>query len=147
MRSPWIGAAALPLVLLAGCVSGKYSHVSLNEPLDLEGLMTLHAGVDRLDACLARLGAPNRVFEYRVAPDRSSGMALLWVWRDEVGWGIEVSGALKEVSGSVSYDQLNQNLPGCVLWFDAELVLESWRMGKIGDLLPRRVRPSPAVQD
>ena len=137
--------AAWPL-LLAGCVTGKYTHVSVNEPLLPEHMAALSPGTDTLGTCLDRLGAPNRVFEYRVGPDRTAGMALLWVWRDESGWGIEVSGAVKDVSGSVSYDQLNKELPGCVLWFSPELVLEGWRMGRIGELLRGRIRPSPVDQ-
>lgn len=133
--------------LLAGCVTGSYSHTSVNEPLPQEWLAALQPGTDTLASCLERLGAPNRVFEYRVGPDRTSGMALLWVWRDEAGFGVEVSGAVKDISGSVSYDQLNKELPGCVLWFGPDLVLETWRQGRIGDLLPRRARPSPAVAD
>jgi hypothetical protein len=33
-----------------------------------------------------------------------------------------------------------------VLWFDPELRLERVRWGLVGELLPDRVRPAPAVE-
>lgn len=139
----------LPLLLpwlLPGCVTGSYNHVSVDEPVPLERLDGLRPGQHDLAHCLASLGAPHRVLEYRVGPDRSSGMALVWVWRDAAGWGIDVSVAYDDASGSVSFDQLSTDLPGCVLWFGPDLMLERWRTGNLGELLPSRVRPAPAVR-
>ena len=135
------------LALLLGllppaCVSGEYAADSNDEPLAAERLGAMHAGPDTLATCLHALGAPNRVYEYRVEPDGSSGMALLWYWRQEVGWGVEVSSPTDEVPASASYGASDAELPGCVLWFGKDLVLEMWRTGAVGDLLPRRVRPS-----
>ncbi|MEO6593259.1 MAG: hypothetical protein ABIP94_00740 [Planctomycetota bacterium] len=48
--------------------------------------------------------------------------------------------------GSFEWSPQSAELPGCVLWFGADLVLERWRSGRIGELLPDRVRPS-VVQD
>ncbi len=136
---------ALPLLLAAlaaGCVQGAYNRATVDEPLRPEWLAELRPGQDSLGDCLQRLGAPHRVFEYAVEADGRSGMALLWVWRDIAGFGIDVSGGTKEVSGSVSFDLGDAELPGCVLWFDAELRLQQWRTGTLGDLLPGRARPS-----
>lgn len=136
-------AALLLTALAAGCVNGSYNHVSIDEPIRPEQLASLQPGQSDLGSCLRLLGAPHRVLEYRVGPDRNSGLALVWVWRDVAGWGIEVSGAYDDVSGSLSFDAQQTDLPGCVLWFDAELRLERWRTGTLGDLLPTRRRPAP----
>ena len=138
--------APAALLLAASCITGSYSHVCVDEPLPSEWLAALQPGTDTLGSCLDRLGAPHRVFEYRVGPDRTAGMALLWFWRDAAGWGVQVSAGTKDVSGSVSFDQLSTDLPGCVLWFGPDLVLEKWRAGKIGDLLRGRTRPSRVDQ-
>ena len=140
-------AAMLAALFAGGCVTGSYSHVSVNEPVSAERLEALRPGTDTLATCLAALGAPNRVFEYRVQPDRTSGAALLWVWRDAAGWGIQVSARFEDASGSFQYDKLATDLPGCMLWFDEHLVLERWRRGLIGDILIHRQRPYPALDD
>ncbi|MBL8734834.1 MAG: hypothetical protein JNL12_00275 [Planctomycetes bacterium] len=136
------GLELLLAVTAAGCVQGSYNRATVDEPLRPEWLQQLQPGRDSLGDCLQRLGAPHRVFEYAVEADGRSGMALLWVWRDVAGFGIDVSGGTKEVSGSVSFDLGDTELPGCVLWFDAELRLQQWRTGTLGDLLPGRARPS-----
>ena len=83
---------ALPLLLAAlaaGCVQGAYNRATVDEPLRPEWLAALQPGRDSLGDCLQRLGAPHRVFEYAVEADGRSGMALLWVWRDIAGFGID----------------------------------------------------------
>jgi hypothetical protein len=109
-------------------------------------LAGLKPGQHDLGHCLAELGAPHRVLEYQVGPDLRAGMALVWVWREAAGWGIDVSLAYDDASGSLTFDQLSTDLPGCVLWFGPDLRLERWRSGALGDLLPTRRRPAPAVQ-
>lgn len=127
--------------VLAGCVTGSYERALRDEPVPAVRLAALVPGRDDLTSCLAVLGAPHRVFEYSVAADRTSGAALLWFWRDASGWGVEVSSASDNVPGSVSFDFVGADLPGCMLWFDRELVLERWRQGLVGDLVQGRVRP------
>ncbi|MCU0864088.1 MAG: hypothetical protein MUC36_09865 [Planctomycetes bacterium] len=133
-------AALLPA---AGCVTGSYNHVSVDEPIRAEQLAELQPGGVDLTRCLQVLGAPHRVLEYQVAADGRAGMALVWVWRDVAGWGVDVSVAYDDASGSVSFDSQQTDLPGCVLWFDPDLRLERWRTGTLGDLLPTRRRPAP----
>ena len=136
----------LLLAVLGGCVSGYYRRDSLNEPVPPAALEALEPGRDTLATCLAALGAPLRVLEYRVAPDRTAGMALVWFWRDTAGWGFDVSAPIDDRSADVfEFDLADTELPGCVLWFGPDLVLERWRQGMVGELLPGRVRPSPAV--
>jgi len=132
-------------LLATGCVTGRYGQVTINEPVDGAQLQALKPGEDTLASCLDALGAPVRVFEYRVAPDRTSGMALLWSWNQDRGWGVRASMSLRGASVSFDYGSQNLDLPGCVLWFGPDLVLERWREGRVGDLLPERVRPAPAL--
>ena len=140
-------AAALLALLAAGCVQGSYNRITVDEPLRDEMVAPLRPGQDTLAQCLARLGAPHRVYEYRVGQDGVSGAALLWVWREAAGWGIEVSGGTDDASGSFSFDLADTELPGCVLWFGPDLVLERWQRGTLGDLLPGRQRPSAQPAD
>lgn len=141
-RGRALPAAALAAAAsLAGCVSGAYWHGSVDEPIAAERLEALRPGVATLGRCLDALGAPNRVFEHRVAADGTSGVALLWFWRDAAGWGLEVSGG-DELPGSVAVERDAADLPGCVLWFGSDLVLERWRLGTVGELAPTRRRPS-----
>jgi hypothetical protein len=135
-------AVAAAALLASACVTGSYDHLSINEPLPAGQLAVLRPGEHALTDCLTALGAPNRVFEYRVEPDLTSGMALLWIWRETRGFGVQVSGAYKEVSGSFEYDDSATDLEGCMLWFDRDLVLERWRRGLVGDLVPGQKRPS-----
>ena len=144
------GAAAVLLATLAaGCVQGEYNRFTVDEPLRDEMVAPLRPGVDTLAHCLERLGAPHRVFEYRVGQDGSSGLALLWLWREVAGWGVDIdlSGVSDEASGSFSFKLADTDLPGCVLWFGPDLVLERWQRGTLGDLLPGRQRPSPQTAD
>jgi hypothetical protein len=144
-RAASLVATALCVLPFAGCVTGNYGHRSFNEPVSTERLEALEPGKDDLTTCLAALGAPNRVFEYQVGPDLTSGMALLWFWRDSEGFGVEVSAPVEDASMNFQYDQTDTELPGCALWFSSDLRLERWRLGRVGDLLPGRVRPAPAV--
>lgn len=115
-----------------------YVRYRTDEPVALGSLEALQAGQDDLTACLAALGAPARAFEFR-----GSGMALLWVWRDVDDWSFDVSVPLQDnVSASFELDLTDTELPGCMLWFGPDLVLERWRRGTIGELLPARARPS-----
>jgi hypothetical protein len=135
--------AAAALLALPACVTGSYERVRQQEPVSEEQLAGLQPGQATLGDCLQRLGAPWRVLEYDVDADGVAGAALLWTWQDAAGWGIEVQGGDEHVSGSVSYDAIAAEQPACMLWFDHHLVLQRWRFGTAGDLLPRRQRPAP----
>lgn len=143
MKAP---AGLLLLAALGGCVTGSYNHVVIDEPIDALTLATLQPGRDTLAACLARLGAPNHAFEYGIVADGSAGMALLWHWRDAAGWGLNVSSGDDNVPGRLSYDALTTELTGCMLWFGPDLVLERWRAGPVGELVPGRRRPQSPVE-
>jgi hypothetical protein len=130
------------LLATAGCVTGSYNHVSADEPIADERVAALAAGKATLTDCLSALGAPNRVFEYDVGADGRSGAALLWYWRDQSGWGLDVSSGDESLPGSVSFESVAGELPGYMLWFGPDLVLERARRGTVGDLVPGRLRPS-----
>jgi len=139
-------AALLPLLCVGACVTGNYNQVSINEPVDLELLRALEPGKDDLTSCLQKLGAPVDVQEYQVNPDRSSGMALVWFWSHQYGWGLDISAPVgDDASLSFEMDFGGIDLPGCVLWFDERLVLERWREGRVGELLATRRRPAPVL--
>lgn len=134
--------AVLLAAALGGCVTGSFDRYVADEPVPPAVLDALRPGADTLASCLRALGAPHQVFEHDVAADGSAGVGLLWVWRDEVGWGIVVSSGDDSIPGSVSYDRDRAELPACALWFDRDLVLQRWRSGKVGELLPGRRRPA-----
>lgn len=139
-------AALLPLLCVGACVTGEYNQVSINEPVDLELLRRLEPGKDDLTSCLRKLGAPVDVQEYRVGSDLSSGVALIWYWSQQYGWGLEISAPVgDDASLNFEMDFGGNHLPGCVLWFDERLVLESWREGLVGELLQGRRRPAPVL--
>ncbi|MGC6486798.1 MAG: hypothetical protein ACON4Z_04075 [Planctomycetota bacterium] len=143
IRAAWLAPVALAL---CGCVRGSYSQVSVNEAVDLAALRALEAGRDDLATVLRQLGAPVDVREYRVGPDRSSGVALVYSWSRNYGWGLDISAPVgDDNSVSLELDFAGTDLPGCVLWFDRDLVLERWQEGLVGDLLRGRRRPAPAV--
>lgn len=135
-------AACLPLLAFGGCITGSWDRDATDDPIASAALAALQPGTDTLGTCLQLLGAPSRVFEYHVEPDGSSGMLLLWCASEQVAWGLEAAGGTQDVSASVSLDQADTELTGCALWFGADLCLERWRRGRIGELLAARRRPS-----
>jgi hypothetical protein len=122
---------------LAACVTGRYRHVSRDEPLDRDALAALEPGRATLATCLAALGAPHRVSEHRPAADGSAGMVLLWVWQDAAGWGLQLSSSYEDAPLSVEYDATDRELPAVALWLGPDLVLERVRTGTVGELEPR----------
>jgi hypothetical protein len=124
-------------LLLAGCVSGNYTRLSVNEPVDEGVVAALSAGTD-LQVCLGRLGAPIRVWEAE-----AGRYAMAYGWLRERGWGVRASYSFDKLlpSASVSFDSQLKKMRGAVLWFDDELKLVEARTGLLSDLLPARRRP------
>ena len=60
LRRPWW----LSALALGACVTGDYSQVSFNEPVDLQALRAMKPGEHDLGTVLAELGAPVDVREY-----------------------------------------------------------------------------------
>ncbi|MBK8101184.1 MAG: hypothetical protein IPK26_29230 [Planctomycetes bacterium] len=142
VRSPQLLA-----LLLAGtamsCVRITYGRIRLEEPIADAQLQALRPDQATLAQCLRELGAPHFAWEYQ-----GSGMALGWVWQDKDDFGLDVSYTIyKDTPGaSFSYGREAADLPGCVLWFDAELTLRRWQRGTMGDLT-RDLRQRPAMAD
>ncbi len=127
----------LAFLVLAGCVSGNYTRLSVNEPVDEDVVAALPAGAD-LQVCLGRLGAPIRVWE-----TEAGRYAMAYGWLRDRGWGVKVSYSLTEFapSASFSFDSTVKKMRGAVLWFDDELKLVEAKTGLLSDLLPPRRRP------
>jgi hypothetical protein len=135
-------ALLLPLVTqLAGCITGTYSHNYVDEPIATARLEALVPGRDTLSTCLAALGAPNEVVEYQAEPNGRAGMVLVWYWQQDAGWGLDVS-MPGSVPGGLTFKRKRETLPGCVLWFGSDFVLQQWRAGSVSELLAERVRPA-----
>ena len=131
-------AAALLLVAIAPAACLSYERTRVDEPLAAQELAQLVDGRSTLGECLAALGAPTAVMEYR-----GDGMALVWSWQDEDEWGFELSVPVTDQANvNFNLDLGAADRPGAVLWFGPDLVLERWRQGRLGELLPRRVRPA-----
>lgn len=129
--------------LQAACVRFQYGRIRREEPIALETLQKLRPGESDLGRCLAALGAPNFVWEYD-----GDGMAIAWIWqdKDEIGFSASWSPFRYAPGASASWQLEDANLPGCVLWFRSDLVLEKWRHGKLDELVPtERRRPAPVV--
>ena len=127
----------LGLFLLAGCVSGNYTRVSVNEPVDEAVVAALPAGAD-LQVCLGRLGAPIRVWE-----TEAGRYAMAYGWLRDRGWGVKASYSITQFapSASVSFDSEVKKMRGAVLWFDGGMKLVEAKTGLLSDLLPPRRRP------
>jgi hypothetical protein len=127
----------LPALLLAGCVSGQYSRVIVNEPVDEETVAALEPGTD-LQVCLDRLGAPIRVWE-----SEAGQFAMAYGWIRERGWGVRASYSFYSYApgASITYSDDLKRMQGAVLWFDDGMSLLTSRVGLLADLIPPRRRP------
>lgn len=140
-RSAWSGVVALALSALAAssCVRARYQKSTVLRPVPLAAHSELEPGAS-LRECLARLGAPNFVWE-----QPSGALAVAYAWSRSVGWGVGVSGTIvRNVDASFNYDDLSANTRGLVLWFDANWRLERVERGRMRELAapPLRARPS-----
>jgi hypothetical protein len=127
--------------LLAGCVTFNFDRDLRNAPISDEELAGLHPGEARLEQCLAELGAPLYVWEYKV-----DGMALAYGWNKEKTWNVTVSVPVTQYySASASYTDAAANLRGAVLLFDRDLKLEMVRRGFLRSLRAEigQERPAP----
>lgn len=127
------------------CVSAEYRRTIVHEPVPEERVAALARGTSDLAACLASLGAPSYVWEYR-----GEGLALGYGWYRASHWGLGVSYQVAhDVSASMEFDELGSKTRGYVLFFDERWVLQDVRSGLLRDLtagLGRR-RPAPVAEE
>lgn len=137
-------ATVASLLLLGSCVRFGYGVTHLEEPLDPAALQALRPGIDDLGSCLARLGAPHHVWEYR-----GDGVAIGWHYSDGSDFDLDISYSLpRQFSGaSFSIDWDDLELPGAVLWFDRDLRLVEWKQGTMRDLTGGERRRPPSDDD
>ena len=130
-------------LLASSCVSFGYTSRWIQEPIDPVRLDSLRPGQDNLGSCLARLGAPNFVWEYE-----GDGAALGWVYSNSGSWRVRVSfgfGARRNVSFSMTSTDIDH--PGAVLWFDRDLQLLEWQEGLLAELVGKQPRRPAPVDD
>ena len=125
------------LILMVGCVSGDYTRVIVNEPVDTQAVFDLERGTD-LQVCLDRLGAPLRVWE-----SEAGQFAMAYGWIRDRGWGVSARYSFVNYApgASFSYDDQLKKMQGAVLWFDDRMSLIDAKVGLLSDLIPPRRRP------
>lgn len=133
-------AALLALLLVPGCVTARFQRRLGFEPIPEPVLADLRGSGADLGTCLARLGAPNLVYEQ---PD--DGLAIAYAWLDQFGWGVDVSISIRWVSVSGDIDRERRNLEGAVLFFDRDLRLIAVDRGLLRDFLRVPARRQPAA--
>jgi hypothetical protein len=134
-----IGAGALALGLSA-CVRGEYRRTIVDAPIESERVAALVPGRSGLAECLAVLGAPHFVWEYR-----GDGLALGYGWFRGSHWGASASYQVaRGVSASMDYADLDGATRGYVLFLDGRWVLEGVRKGRLRDLTEGARKPRPA---
>lgn len=133
-----MGALVLGASSLGACVRARYQKSTFLRPIASGAEAQLEAGAE-LETCLARLGAPNYVWE-----QPSGAVAVAYAWSRSVGWGLGVSGTVvRNVDASFNYDDLSADTRGLVLWFDSNWRLERLERGRIRDVAAPLGRPRP----
>jgi hypothetical protein len=131
-----------PLALLAscGCITGGYYRQQLFAPVTRANLARLEPGKSTLGDALEVLGAPLLVWEWQ-----GDGAALAWGWRDSARWGFSVSVPVGDSSATAfTWDKLAHDLPGAVLFFSADGLLQEAREGKLSEIQAETLQPRPA---
>ena len=112
-----------------GCITGTYTTWRTHR--EVQGDDTLQVGVDDLESCLARLGAP------LVVRENGAGILLAWGWAHEREWGLTASIPVTDQnSASFSYNDADLGLTGLALFFDSTWTLTAIRRGLLADVLP-----------
>ena len=136
-------AALLLLVLLPGCLSGSWRRETRHEPPPRGALRSLVVGESDLGDALEVLGAPLWVWE---AP--ADGMAVAYGWLERRGFSLNLSVPVtRDLNASFDYDDVDDDMKGCVLFFDAEHRLVEKRRGWLRDLTVESRRPRPALTE
>jgi hypothetical protein len=141
MRPALIAAAMVALGAATSCVTAEYRRTIVDEAVPEERVASLVPGRSGLAECLAALGAPSYVWEYR-----GDGLALGYGSYRRSHWGLSVSYQVaNDVSASMSYEDLGSKTRGYVLFFDEGWVLQAVRAGLLRDLTLGLGRRRPAA--
>ncbi len=128
---------------LASCVRFEWTRYQVQEPIPVEESTALTPGVDTLESCIARLGAPLYVWEAS-----ASTYALAYGWDEGHDWGFNVSVPVGDTaSASFDYGDMNLDLHGVVLVFDHGDRLVRSDRGYLRDLAPGLQRRRPSLID
>jgi hypothetical protein len=131
-------ALALGALGLCSCVRARYQKTTLLRPIASGAETELAPGAE-LEACLARLGAPNFVWE-----QPGGAVAVAYAWSRSVGWGLGMSVTIaRNADASFDYDDLSADTRGLVLWFDSSWRLQRLERGRIRDVAAPLGRPRP----
>lgn len=140
---PGVGLAACALLVFPGCIQLRWTARNIDDVVSPVAMDSMWPGTDTLQTALAKLGAPHYVWEYH-----GDGMALAWVHQEEEDIGLRVSYAVSRgPSASFRFDDSQLDVPGAVLWFDGNLVLEKVRQGNLRDLTEDLSRRPAAVDE
>jgi hypothetical protein len=125
--------------VVPGCAKLQYErHVQL-QPIASDELQHLVPGESDLAQCLARLGAPNFVWERR-----GDSIALAYGSYRHEGWQAGANLSIgKGPSASFDYGELEALSRGYVLLFDERWKLESVSEGLLRDLSTKFERTPP----
>ncbi|MEW6071404.1 MAG: hypothetical protein AB1726_02260 [Planctomycetota bacterium] len=129
------------LGLLASCISVAWERDSRFAPPAPDAVAALRPGEADLGVCLAALGAPLWVWEYR-----GDGVAIAYGWLERRGWNASASLPVGDwYSLSFDYTGVDEEMEGLVLFFDPDLRLVERREGLLRDLTAERRRPRPSA--
>ena len=127
--------------IAASCVRVAWRRETRFTPPDPVEVASLRPGESTLAECLARLGAPLEVWEYK-----GDGTALAYASLHERRLGLNVSVPVaRYASASFDYDDSRAGLDGVLLLFDARGSLESVERGSLRDLERARARRRPSA--
>lgn len=132
----------LPCGLALGassCVKAQYERHIVLEPVQTDELQHLVPGESDLAQCLARLGAPNFVWERS-----GDSIAIAYGAYRHQGWQVGASvNITRGMSASFDYGELESLSRGYVLLFDERWKLESVSEGLLRDLSTKFERTPP----
>ena len=140
-RAQLSGLRLMALAALAAsassCLQLEYTRVvNLLEPAR-QGVDTLEVGTTSLSDCLARLGAPLGVYEL---PD---GAALSYGWLRSKTWQAELIFPVADSRGRITFTDIDDQIRGVLLFFDAQWTLKEIRRGRLRELTSRIGRRRP----
>lgn len=138
-----LGLFLLSAALCSSCISGNWNRESRYTPPNVAAFEALEPGVHTLAACLDELGAPLWAWE---AADGQSALAWGWLATGDIGFRVSVP-VTDSTSGTFTFNNIDQDMQGLVLFFDEDWKLMATRRGLLRDLTQIDARTRPALVD